>query len=345
MNSYLKEIILTFYYYKNNSLKTLKNIENNFKSIDSHYLNLLSFNINDRINKIKKGIEINSKFLNLIIEPYINEELKQNKYSTQNKILINKLESTLKLFIRDWSKEGKKERNLVYIPIINEFKKYFMNENLNKKEIKILFPGTGLGRLQYEISKLGFNTNGIEVSYFMLLCTNFFFNKNININKYSYLIQPLIHNFNNIYKENDPFTNILIPDEDISNKINNNEVEIKIFPGEFLSSFKDDVDCWNCIITSFFIDTANNIIEFIEKIYKILKKNGIWINCGPLLYHFTGIENEISIELSWEEIEKIIIKIGFEILNIEEIKSTYSSVENSMKQTIYSCMFFTAKKI
>ena len=342
MNSYLKEIILTFYYYKNNSLKDAKKIENDFKSIDSKYLNLLSFDIKDRINKINKGIEINTKFLNLIIEPYISDEIKHSEYN-KNKNNINKLISTLKLFIRDWSIDGKKERELVYSPIINEFKNYFMNNNLNKKDIKILIPGTGLGRLQYEISKLGFNTVGIEVSYFMLLCTNFLFNKNNKINKNLYLIQPLIHNFNNIYKEDDPFKNILIPDEDLSNELINNCGEINIIPGDFLSSF-NELNYWDCIITSFFIDTANNIIEFIEKIYKILKKNGVWINCGPLLYHFTGIENEISIELSWEEIEKIIIKIGFNILKINEIKTTYSSIENSMKQTIYSCMFFIAKK-
>ena len=342
MNSYLKEIILTFYYYKNNSLKDAKKIENDFKSIDSKFLNLLSFDIKERINKINKGIEINSKFLNLIIEPYISDEIKHSEYS-KNKNNINKLISTLKLFIRDWSIDGKKERELVYSPIINEFKNYFMNNNLNKKDIKILIPGTGLGRLQYEISKLGFNTVGIEVSYFMLLCTNFLFNKNNKINKNLYLIQPLIHNFNNIYKEDDPFKNILIPDEDLSNELINNCGEVNIIPGDFLSSF-NELNYWDCIVTSFFIDTANNIIEFIEKIYKILKKNGVWINCGPLLYHFTGIENEISIELSWEEIEKIIIKIGFNILKINEIKTTYSSIENLMKQTIYSCMFFIAKK-
>ena len=342
MNSYLKEIILTFYYYKNNSLKDAKKIENDFKSIDSKFLNLLSFDIKERINKINKGLEINSIFLNLIIEPYISEEIKHSEYN-KNKNNINKLISTLKLFIRDWSIDGKKERELVYSPIINEFKNYFMNNNLNKKDIKILIPGTGLGRLQYEISKLGFNTVGIEVSYFMLLCTNFLFNKNNKINKNLYLIQPLIHNFNNIYKEDDPFKNILIPDEDLSNELINNCGELNIIPGDFLSSF-NELNYWDCIVTSFFIDTANNIIEFIEKIYKILKKNGVWINCGPLLYHFTGIENEISIELSWEEIEKIIIKIGFNILKINEIKTTYSSIKSLMKQTIYSCMFFIAKK-
>ena len=81
---------------------------------------------------------------------------------------------------------------------------------------------------------------------------------------------------------------------------------------------------------------------------KVFIKNeigGIWINIGPLLYHYSEIENECSIELSWSELKHIIIGYGFEIRNEKEIKCTYSSVEDSMMQTIYRCIFFTAVKI
>ena len=59
------------------------------------------------------------------------------------------------------------------------------------------------------------------------------------------------------------------------------------------------------------MDTAHNIIEYIECISNILKKGGIWVNIGPLLYHYSEQPEEIQIELSWEEIEKIIPKFGF----------------------------------
>ena len=54
--------------------------------------------------------------------------------------------------------------------------------------------------------------------------------------------------------------------------------------------------------TIFFIDTAHNIIEYIKTIYNILKEDGVWINIGPLLYHYADMSDEVSIELSWEEI-------------------------------------------
>ena len=39
-------------------------------------------------------------------------------------------------------------------------------------------------------------------------------------------------------------------------------------------------DSWDCIATVFFIDTAHNIISYIETIYNTLKPGGIWVNLG-----------------------------------------------------------------
>lgn len=39
-------------------------------------------------------------------------------------------------------------------------------------------------------------------------------------------------------------------------------------------------DAWNCVATVFFLDTAHNVIDYIETIYKILQPGGCWINLG-----------------------------------------------------------------
>lgn len=39
-------------------------------------------------------------------------------------------------------------------------------------------------------------------------------------------------------------------------------------------------DTWDCVATCFFIDTAHNVIDYIDTIWKILKPGGIWINVG-----------------------------------------------------------------
>lgn len=45
-------------------------------------------------------------------------------------------------------------------------------------------------------------------------------------------------------------------------------------------------DEWHCVATCFFIDCAHNVIEFVERIYAILRPGAYWVNLGPLLYHY-----------------------------------------------------------
>lgn len=33
-------------------------------------------------------------------------------------------------------------------------------------------------------------------------------------------------------------------------------------------------------VTCFFLDTARNVVEYLETIYGLLKPGGLWINCG-----------------------------------------------------------------
>ena len=62
------------------------------------------------------------------------------------------------------------------------------------------------------------------------------------------------------------------------------------------------------------MDTARNIIDYVEKIWSILKPGGYWLNFGPLLYHFSDDANEDSIEISYEQLKFVIQKVGFKFL-------------------------------
>lgn len=58
---------------------------------------------------------------------------------------------------------------------------------------------------------------------------------------------------------------------------------------------------------------AKNIVNYLEVIHRILKPEGIWINLGPLLWHWEYSQEDISIELSLDEVKTLIDKVGFEI--------------------------------
>ena len=351
---HLRNVVSAFFNYQIDSLRDLARTERDFKSIDEKYLKRISFNYTERLDKLKKAIWQNYSFLLKVADPYKNMfklykgkngEILMEPLLVEVKDII-KMRSTLRLFTRDWAMDGIEERNSTYKPILNELKNFF--EKKTKKEfqdgINILVPGAGLGRLMYEIAKLGFKSQGNEFSYYMLLCSNFIFNNTTK--KDEFVLQPFIHSFSNIFNEETPFKKILIPDENLGEELSKTDTgEMSMVAGEFCHVYKDKINFFDGIATCYFIDTANNIIEYIETIHNIVKIGGLWVNFGPLLYHYTENENEISIELSWEEVKHIIIGYGFEFKKIETVKTTYSTNKDSMTQRIYNCIFFSAVKI
>jgi len=350
---HLRSIVSAFFNYQIDSLRDVTRMERDFKSIGENYLKKLSFNYTERIEKLKHAIFQNYTFLLKIADPYKNMfklykassgEVLMEPLIVEGKDII-KMRSTLRLFIRDWAIDGIDERNSTYKPILNELKSYFKNKSKLDFEngINVLVPGAGLGRLMYEIAKLGFKSQGNEFSYYMLLCSNYIFNNTTKENEF--VIQPLIHSFSNIYDEEAPFKKIMIPDENLAEELSKTETgEMSMVAGEFCRVYKEKINFFDSVVTCYFIDTANNIIEYIETIYNILKIGGLWINFGPLLYHYTDNINEVSIELSWNEVKKIIIGFGFEFTKEENVQTTYSADKDSMTHRIYKCIFFTAVK-
>lgn len=56
---------------------------------------------------------------------------------------------------------------------------------------------------------------------------------------------------------------------------------------DFTTAYTDDEHAalYNAVVTIFFLDTAQNILRYIEVVYHCLKPGGIWINVGPLLWN------------------------------------------------------------
>lgn len=65
---------------------------------------------------------------------------------------LGRVRESLKHFVRDWSEEGVEERTRIFAPILDLLKEVATKE---RKEMKVLVPGCGLGRLAWEIAQLG----------------------------------------------------------------------------------------------------------------------------------------------------------------------------------------------
>jgi len=103
---------------------------------------------------------------------------------------------------------------------------------------------------------------------------------------------------------------------------------------------------WDAVMTCFFIDTAKNIVNYLRIIHRILAPGGVWINLGPLLWHWENNNtSDPSIELSLEEIKVLARGIGLEISNERTIDTTYTNNTQSMLGYVYHAAFWTATKI
>jgi carnosine N-methyltransferase len=204
-------------------------------------------------------------------------------------------------------------------------------------------PGAGLGRLVYELSLRGFFTEGNEFSLFMLIASNFILNRCLLSNQFE--IFPFCHQFVNNLNRDDPLVSCRFPD--VSAYQSPPKGEMNMIAGDFMEIYGDpsQENSWDCVCSCFFIDCANNIVDFLEVIYKILRPGGIFINYGPLLYHFCDVPSEVSIEPSYEDLHEIIEKIGFKFLKEDtKVPSKYSQNPASMCQLEYNSVFFVVQK-
>lgn len=124
--------------------------------------------------------------------------------------------------------------------------------------------------------------------------------------------------------------------------------------GDFVETYgnANNEGQWDAVVTCFFIDTAPVVLDYIDVIFGVLKPGGLWLNIGPLLYHWAADEDgngddryNRSLELTWEEIEYIItVSYGFEMLKQDFVQCTYSANKDAMMWTTYNAKRFTARK-
>lgn len=65
-----------------------------------------------------------------------------------------KVRSTLRSFVRDWSEEGRTEREACYVPCLDALERLWP-ERGERGGKKVLIPGCGLGRLAMEVAARG----------------------------------------------------------------------------------------------------------------------------------------------------------------------------------------------
>jgi len=343
---HFQRIVNAFRCYRTYSLQRLTKTESYLLTLPPHHQKLLA-KYALHLEEIRTCVEHNYEIIKLIIEDVstLFENVKHDAGQVKPTIQptssdMEKVQSTLKQIVRDWSKDGAQERSACYEPIINEIELQFPIDKRAAEDIQILVPGAGLGRLAFEIARRGYSCQGNEFSLFMLFASNFVLNRCQGLD--TFRVYPWTQQFVNTISGHDVTRPSSFPDLDPSSLPRN--AQFSMAAGDFLEVYTD-ANTWDCVATCFFIDCANNIVSFIETIHKILKSGGVWINLGPLLYHYSDMPGEDSVEPTYQMVREIVQGLGFTIEKEQTgVKTTYSQNVRSMLKYEYDSVFFVCRK-
>lgn len=213
----------------------------------------------------------------------------------------------------------------------------------------LVVPGSGLGRLSYELAKRNpkWQVSSIEYSGLMSICNSYVFNENPNPLTTFY---PFIHGNSNIICAKDQARSITFTPRVKPGNLNHFFGDFRFFKlAPNSQSTKPLV-----IVTCFFIDTAENLIEYIDTLNNLAsssKRTTYWINVGPLKYGSAA-----QIEPTVEELTELRKLMGWkDITNFSSIDDdandgslpklvSYITDTKSFWQGYYGVHAFACKK-
>eukprot|EP00887_Chlorella_sp_A99_P004676 scaffold4.g4676.t1 len=244
----------------------------------------------------------------------------------------DKVRYVLKDLMRDWSEEGAAERAESYGRILEELQHLFAEWPAGHDPPLVLVPGAGLGRLCLEISRL-------------------------------FTLHPWMHSCCNQLSDADQMRGVPVPDVLPADMVAGPGL-LSMCAGDFVDVYRqvEYEGAFDAVATCFFIDTAHNVMEYLETIWAVLRPGGCWVNLGPLLYHWAdsladaSSSPELSIELSLEDVEQIALQasegapracgagLGFEQLRRELVPASYMANQRGMLRSTYHAAFWTMRK-
>ncbi|KAK4657327.1 hypothetical protein QC762_212020 [Podospora pseudocomata] len=361
-----------------------------FYSLPQAHLRLLSsppFNYLETLSKVDDCIDSNAELSRAIFKAALsnfNLGVPDEKSRTATGTLkipdewagcakngdVDKARSTIRQFYRDWSAEGKRERDVCFR---NVFKVVEQEQKRLKggEKLRVLVPGAGLGRLVFELFLRGCIAEGNEISYHQLLASSYILNCCERAGQYE--VFPWVHGFSNHRTRRDQFRGYKVPDvhcmsETMRVQEETGRVgEMSMTAADFLCEYakEENAGAFDVVAAVFFLDTAPNLIRYLDVIYGCLKPGGVLVNFGPLLWHFegvmpnksengahmsggddmTGIAEPGNFELTDEEVMELVTKVGFVVESRETgVEAPYIHDTESMLQTVYRASTWVARK-
>lgn len=258
---------------------------------------------------------------------------------------------TLLAIARDWSSQGAKDRAHHYDCIISAVKQAAEDAASTSSSnsapadeppprFSVLVIGASMGRLSWELARLGFAVQGVENSYLQLFTSNFILNGAASPDDPLHLY-PFVHHTGMVNTADDQLREVQFPDVDPRLV---EDSDFSMVAGEFLSLYDED-KVWDCVVTCFAIENTHSIISYVRRIAKVLKVGGVWINHGSMDFRFDDSESEPSVEISKEELEFVVARSGLRILRRDTFLCRPPFVVSGMVSEQYETNFMVSVRV
>ncbi|PKY00678.1 methyltransferase-like protein [Aspergillus campestris IBT 28561] len=269
--------------------------------------------------KARKGIDVNAQFSEKIAL------IGREDYHTGPQALEGREDAEFGLvdlafghLLRDWSSQGAEERKAVFPPILDTLERHFGG---NGRGNKVLVPGSGAG----------YDVTANELDYGSILAYHLLTNHTHSLHQHT--LQPFVTKWAHQANPSSRYSTSTVPDH-WPNKA------VKLVEGDFLEMFPRDGE-FDSVVTLFFIDMSDNVIDFLSNIHRLLKPGGVWINLGPLKWGSYS-----AIQLSAEEVLDLAVLLGFDVdhTSRKDIESLYAEQPETLLKFTYVTQFWSATK-
>lgn len=234
--------------------------------------------------------------------------------------------------VRDWTVEGKFIRHIIYDWCYEQMEKYCQKPSY---KTNVLVPGSGMGRLAFDLFQMGYIVEANELSPSMAAAAWSVLANQVSGSFHPYVLDSMANEVDSKRR----FDFVRFPDVPIQsiatiggeNRMVHESTgrgSLSYTVGNFVGNDDDyyrrqRVGHFDVIVTCFFIDTATNIYEYLDTIQKLLRSGtGVWINVGPVQWHHNAV-----LRPSVDELKELIEACGWTI-RVWSIDTTPVSYRN-----------------
>ena len=159
--AHYREVLRAFKFYRQHAEERIARAKRSFDFQSAAHKRLLE-HMPAKLDRLQACANANADVMEAIADNsgIFNVDMAQGKSSAERPSQFNmdKVYTTLKQYVRDWSTEGAAERDRCYKPLLDEVQRLYAGRD--RAEVSILVPGSGLGRLAWECAKQGHRCEG-----------------------------------------------------------------------------------------------------------------------------------------------------------------------------------------